>query len=46
MSPSRESIVVGVSWRRLFLWSVEAVAGVGGGLIVAAAKVGCGFVIV
>jgi hypothetical protein len=46
MSPSRESIVVGVSWRRLFLWSVETVAGVGGVFFVAAAKVGCGFVIV
>lgn len=29
ISPSRESIVDGVLQRRLFLWSVEAVAGVG-----------------
>lgn len=45
MSPSRESIVVGVP-QRFLLWSVEVMAGVGGVFPVAAVKIGCGLVIV
>jgi len=42
MSPSRESIVDGVLQRRLFLWSVEAVAGVGCIFSGTAVKLCCG----